>query len=264
MKVLTRFELFELVRDATTLTGAQALLLYHIAWRVNPQKNYMCFPSYERLVADTHYTEQMLRRAAKGLEKAGLIRRIKRFKRSTLWYLNVRELTELVKGAKKNDNVEIRGREFDPFDTAEFAAQNEYEADPDDEMNNTDGLTDDLGLRVWNSVDEVAATIMDIWDAHPSVTEPRNREFLLRDIAECVRLAGGPQRCGELIDHLTANDEPACWKVAQSRTLGRYLVSVFPHWLDEYEAVLPPITNEIEVPHGMSNQAGAHAGRSRE
>lgn len=78
MKRVSRFELYELVRDATTVNGAQRALLDSLAWRANPEKSFTCFPSYDRLVEDTHYTEQNLRVAARKLEGAGFIKRVKR------------------------------------------------------------------------------------------------------------------------------------------------------------------------------------------
>jgi hypothetical protein len=117
MAVLSRFELFELVCDGTKLTGASAVLLYQIAWRANPAEKYSCYLSTERLVDETHYTEQILHVAAKKLEAEGLITRVKRSKRSTIFFLNVRKLmqmAEAAKDAKKNQEKDPSLGSLDP------------------------------------------------------------------------------------------------------------------------------------------------------
>lgn len=126
MKGLSRFDLFELVRDATEVGGAQFLLLIAIAWRANPRENYSCFPSYQRLAEDTHCTQQALRAAARKLEEAKLIWREKRRNRSNVFYLNVALLLELQAGKKTSNGTaknEPDGKRSDPFNSAQLNGQ---------------------------------------------------------------------------------------------------------------------------------------------
>jgi DNA-binding MarR family transcriptional regulator len=248
MKGLSRFDLFELVRDATDVTGAQLSLLYVIAWRANPIQKYSCYLSTERLVKETHYSPQNLRMAAKKLEEAQLIKREKRTKRSTIFFLNVPLLAERAQAARKK-----KGRTADPnalvdhFNVRQMAL-------PSDDADNTDGLDDPDGepeieeFTVCESIDDVAALVAHTWEAHPSSTEEHSRSFLMADLGECVQIAGGPRRCGALITHLTTANPKACRQVAKSRKLGRYLVKMFPIWLAEYADALPP-EEEIEETH---------------
>jgi hypothetical protein len=89
MKGITRIELYEMVRDATTVTGAQRALLDAIAWRAKAEDRYSCDPSYARLVHDTHYTARNLQIAAQKLEEAKYIKRVTRSNRSNVFFLNV-------------------------------------------------------------------------------------------------------------------------------------------------------------------------------
>jgi len=72
------------VRDGRATTGARRLLLDAIVLRANP-KEWTCFPSYARLAVDTGLNEATLRRAAKELEDAGLIKRRIRLNRSNVF-----------------------------------------------------------------------------------------------------------------------------------------------------------------------------------
>lgn len=183
MKPLSRFDLYELVRDGTTATGAQLALLNTIAWRANPKENYSCFLGTELLVRETHYTELNVRIAAKKLEEVGLIKRVKRSRRSTLFFLNVPKLVDLAKLAKDAETVESAGA-LDPFNTNGIS---QFESGEDD---NTDGLEVDPAdepAPETKTMDGLLRMVKITWPNHPSHANPH---LLLRDLEECVRHAG--------------------------------------------------------------------------
>ena len=243
MKPLSRFDLYELVRDGTTVTGAQLVLLNTIAWRANPKDNYSCFLSTELLVRETHYTEQILRVAAKKLEEAKLIERVKRTKRSTLFFLNVPKLMELAKSVKASYMAESTGG-LDPFNTTVIKQIEPNEDDTED--NNTDGLEVDPANEPapeTKTMERLLRMVKITWPDHPSHTNPH---LLVRDLEECVRLAGGIQRCSDLFFYFQASSDEAWQQVADSRMLGRYLVKMVPIWLPTYAHKLAPPTNTNE------------------
>ncbi len=56
--------------------GAQWEMLYALALRRNPNKKFICFPSYSQLAEDTQLDPATLKRAAKALEDKHLIKRV--------------------------------------------------------------------------------------------------------------------------------------------------------------------------------------------
>jgi hypothetical protein len=228
-----------MVRDGTTLTGAPLVLLNTIAWRANPKENYSCYLGTELLVKETHYTEQNVRIAAKKLEEVGLIKRVKRLKRSTLFFLNVPKLAELAKSVKEAETVDSVGG-LDPFNT------NPTQQNEANDVDSTDGLEVDHANEAappTETMERLLRMVRIIWPEHPSHGNPH---LLLRDLEECVRLAGGIQRCGDLFFYLQATDDEAWQQVAESRMLGRYLVKMVPIWLPTYAHKLAPPTEESE------------------
>ncbi len=82
-----------MLRDSRTTKGAQRTLLMALVLRCNPNKGYICWPSYRLLADDTQLDAITLRRAAKALEDKGLIRRKQRATRSNIFIVNA-ELLE--------------------------------------------------------------------------------------------------------------------------------------------------------------------------
>jgi hypothetical protein len=248
MKPLSRFELYELVRDGTTVTGAQLALLYAIAWRAKSSESYSCYPSRERLVFETHYTEQMLRIAAKELEAAGYIKRQKRLHRSTIFYLNVALLQEMATRRRKLAAEQASpASQWDPFGLKANAQQAdeddtdglEHDPDPDpDEATAIEGIPPEC-----LDLDTLTYVVGLIWKNHRSL---EHRELLMADLQECIRVAGSPQRCCDVIYYLQQNNKDICWKIAGARKLGRYLLKIMPEWVEHYADRLPP-PEESEV-----------------
>jgi hypothetical protein len=241
MKPFSRFDLYELVRDGTTVTGAQLALLNTIAWRANPKDNYSCFLGTELLVRETHYTEQNLRIAAKKLQEVGLIKRVKRSKRSTLFFLNVPKLMELAKVVRDAETAES-DEGFDPFNTNGI-----QQAEPDED-DNTDGLEVDPANELapeTKTMQKLLRVVRTIWPDHPSLA---NEHLLMRDLEECVRNVGGLQRCSDLLFYLQASDDEAWQQVADSRMLGRYLAKMVSVWEPTcaHKLAPPTSTNEDE------------------
>jgi DNA-binding MarR family transcriptional regulator len=87
--VMPVFRVLRLVRDARSTRNAQRELLYALAMRCQPAKKFICWPSYAQLAKDTLLDETTLKRAAKRLEDADLIKRVVRPNRSNCFYLNV-------------------------------------------------------------------------------------------------------------------------------------------------------------------------------
>jgi len=77
------------LQGPTAPKGAARLLLQAIILRANQNSKYSCFPSYQTLAADCNMDAKTLKRAAKVLEDAGLIRRHVRRNRSNLFVVNV-------------------------------------------------------------------------------------------------------------------------------------------------------------------------------
>jgi DNA-binding MarR family transcriptional regulator len=99
------------LQGPTAPKGAARPLLQAIILRANQQKRYSCFPSYETLAADCNMDAKTLKRAAKVLEDAGLIRRHVRRNRSNLFVVNVDLIQqEHVKHKAKRD-AERQARE---------------------------------------------------------------------------------------------------------------------------------------------------------
>ena len=77
------FTLLLAVRDSQSTRGSARALLEALVLRAAPKNANACWPSYRQLAEDTMLDEATLKRAAKTLEDAGLIRRLVRRQRST-------------------------------------------------------------------------------------------------------------------------------------------------------------------------------------
>lgn len=128
-EVMPIFRVLRFVRDARSTKHAERDLLNALALRCNPKKKYIAWPSYALLAKDTLLDEITLKRAAKRLEDAGLIKRVQRQNRSNLFFLNVALLQQqaaAVKEAELMDKEEVEAAPFaDPM--IPEAAQDEEE-----------------------------------------------------------------------------------------------------------------------------------------
>jgi hypothetical protein len=81
-----------LIRDDRKTKGAQRELLYALALRCQPDKAFICWPSYQQLALDTQLNEVTLKRAAHALEEAGYIHRVIRPNHSNKFFLNMAKI----------------------------------------------------------------------------------------------------------------------------------------------------------------------------
>jgi DNA-binding MarR family transcriptional regulator len=103
-------------RDSQLVRNSELVLLMMLSLRVNPTKQYSCFPSYQLLSRDTGLDMTTLKRAARSLEGKNLIRRKVRPNHSNLWYLNVgmiQQAAEENRASAKTEEDET-GSPFDP------------------------------------------------------------------------------------------------------------------------------------------------------
>jgi hypothetical protein len=102
---MSHFELLRLIRDSRSTKNADRELLHALALRSDPKKSFISWPSYRQLALDTQLDEVTLRRAAKRLESARLIRRVVRANRSNCFLLNVPLLQEQAAEAKAAEDA---------------------------------------------------------------------------------------------------------------------------------------------------------------
>jgi DNA-binding MarR family transcriptional regulator len=88
-EVMPVFRVLRLVRDARSTKNADRELLYALVLRCNPAKKFIAWPSYRQLALDTCLDKVTLKRAAKRLEEAKLIKRVVRANRSNCFFVNV-------------------------------------------------------------------------------------------------------------------------------------------------------------------------------
>lgn len=108
------FKLMRIIRDARSTKGAERHVLNALALRCRPDKGYTAFPSYQTLVADTSLDVATVKRAARKLEAAGVIKRFKRTNRSNIFWINVAALMESADANIAVDK-ERKEREFNAF-----------------------------------------------------------------------------------------------------------------------------------------------------
>lgn len=241
---MTSFELVKVVRDARAVKGAQRLLLDALVTRANTKQDYSCFPSYTKLMKDTQLKLTQLKVAARELENKGLIRRTYRARSSNRFHINVPMLVKLAAANRKADKEAREGEDAakGPFDEAEIT-----DAGPD--IDNTDGLgfdeveedDEEIQHNYCETPDDVVALVGQLWPGHPTVTDSRSRDFLKKDLIECIRLADTEARCGQVLVLLNNTDGKAWESAAKSKKLGLYLARCFPGWLRKYANQLMPV-----------------------
>jgi DNA-binding MarR family transcriptional regulator len=97
------------IRDAGSTKGAQRALLNALALRANPNNDFVCWPSYRVLSMDTCLDGGTLKRAAKRLEDAGLIRRVVRQQQSNRFYVSFDVLAAQAEGQREARQLAKRG-----------------------------------------------------------------------------------------------------------------------------------------------------------
>jgi hypothetical protein len=133
------FLLMLLIRDARSTKGAQRELLYALALRCSPDKEYSCWPSYEKLAQDTCLSKPCLKRAAASLEAAKLIKRVVRQNHSNLFYLNVALIQEQAEHQRDADKAAREAAQFDPT-SEHLRCQASSDKSPDDIFGNRSQL----------------------------------------------------------------------------------------------------------------------------
>lgn len=129
-ETLSMFKLLRLVRDARSTKNSDRLLLNALAMRSDPKRNYACWPSYRQLGLDTMLDEVTLKRAAKRLEDAGLLRRRVRKNRSNLFFVNVTKLIEQAEAMREANRKSKSENWESPF---EFSLEETNESHLEDD-----------------------------------------------------------------------------------------------------------------------------------
>lgn len=140
------FRVMLFARDARNTRDAQRELLYALILRADPDKNYLCFPSYGMLAKDTLLHTVTLKRAAQGLEEAGIIKRSLRRNRSNRFYINVDLLERLATENREADKAELERDEQDEEKGSPFAAP-APELEPDQDQQPEDECEEDEVLK---------------------------------------------------------------------------------------------------------------------
>jgi hypothetical protein len=245
MTDLSHKELYELVRDGTSLKGASRTLLETVAWRSNPRQNYICYASYSELAEDTHYSEQILSIAVRELEAAGYIRRIIRPHQHNVYFLNVPLLLKMAEQKRATTPARVEIGDENPFGIEQSAETLETDTSTEDDTAPPDD--DEEGeLPACRNVDDAIGMVRTIWPNHPMYNTPRGMEFLRKDLEACIKHAGGSYRCGDVLYNV-ARDLAVRETVGRSRSLGSYLKKVFPAWVERYADELLPLGETPEL-----------------
>lgn len=108
-KAPSTFTLLLAYRDAQSTRGGRRALPNALVLRTNSNESYICWPRFRRLAEDTQLDQRTLKRAAKALEEAGLIRRVTRRHRSNQFYVRFDVL--LRQAASKSDAKKLAKEE---------------------------------------------------------------------------------------------------------------------------------------------------------
>jgi DNA-binding MarR family transcriptional regulator len=116
-EVMPVFRVLRYIRDARSTQKAERALLLALGMRCQPAKKFIAWPSYRQLALDTCLDEVTLKRAAKKLEDANLIKRTIRPNRSNCFYINVPLLQQQAAAVKAAEDAAkgTSGDEGSPF-----------------------------------------------------------------------------------------------------------------------------------------------------
>ena len=101
----TTLNLLLAVRDGASTKGAPRALLNALILRSRATAGFTCFPSYRKLAEDTNLDESTLKRAAKWLEDARLIRRHVRPMHSNRFTIRVGVIMDLAETKRAERNA---------------------------------------------------------------------------------------------------------------------------------------------------------------
>jgi DNA-binding MarR family transcriptional regulator len=136
--VMSVFAVLRLIRDARSTRNADRALLMALGLRCQPAKKFLCWPSYRQLALDTQLDEVTLKRAAKRLEDAGLIKRVVRQNRSNAFFLNISLLQDQAAAVKAADE-EAKKAAFED-EGSPFAQPMSFTDDEDNDDNHSGWL----------------------------------------------------------------------------------------------------------------------------
>ncbi len=241
------FEIMNDARDAQLTKGAQQSLLYHLILRCDPKKDYSCFPSFELLCADTGLDMTTVKRAARELEKKGLISRVVRPNRSNLWYVNVKQLQEAAdfkRVARADDKAVKHGCPFEPptIRTQSNAVPPSQSTVTTSKAGTEDASADDIDIPPQPTPEEqivvqaIHALLKDHLGDHPTYQEPNAKNILDACINQCIAHAGGAKRCKNIL-RLALEIDDKLEYLSKSRLLGGCLTKCFPGWAAEFDEV---------------------------
>jgi DNA-binding MarR family transcriptional regulator len=148
-KELSNFEVMRTIRDSHAVRNAPRQLLDALGLRCRPREGFKAWPSYRQLGLDTGLDPMTLKRAAKKLEEAKLIKRVVRPNRSTLFFLNISLLQELAEESRKADDERKRAEEAKT--SAAFETESPFPEPDIDENSCSDDDDDDenVGGAPW-------------------------------------------------------------------------------------------------------------------
>ena len=98
------------VRDGGTTQGATRSVLMHLILRASKKKNWTCFPSLSRIAQDTQLNRAPVTRALRELTGAGLIKRTRRCRTTSLYWVlfdRIELLAEAALVEKKAPKTEL-------------------------------------------------------------------------------------------------------------------------------------------------------------
>lgn len=229
-KQYTSFELRDMIRDHTTLTGAQRILLDEIARRANPKHNYACWPSMSLLIHDTHYGDQQIRNAARSLEEAGFIKRIvksyqdkqKRWRKETRYFLNVHKLEQL--SEERQGPTAVPDAHDDPFGL-------------NGEASSVEG---NLLHAPCETITGLVDVFQQMWPEHTHPADEKPAIDLRQDLEACVEAAQSAARFGQVMHWVYDTDKDTVAAISASDRPGALMFKKLPQWLVEVEDRLLP------------------------
>lgn len=231
---LKTHELRALIRDYTTLTGAQRILLDELADLAIPKRRYCCKPSMALLVQRTHYSEQRIRIAANALEEAGFIKREVRHvrgkdgkpRKQTRYGLNVPALRALeAKALAERAAVDDDDEGWDPFG-----------------LDTADGEGAMAPCETYEDI--VLYMLQKMWPNHGGFSDPDAPELRGR-LERCIAKAGSAGRFGDVLEWVYLNDPQACAAIEAAATPAAYIGEHLPEWLNKFDSQADSEENEV-------------------
>lgn len=246
---LSFLDILNYARDSQLTTGASQSLLYHLILRCD-LADHSCYPSLALLVRDTGLGLSTVRTAARDLQTRKIVRRVTRYKHSTIWYVNVRLLQETAEAnrtqwaaqdpAKQKD----KGSPFEaphapgtplpavsPIAAPSPAAPQDATAELDAEPRASRPEQD----KTWTS--KLLDLLRKHLSGHPTYAHPDAEAIMSSAVARCIKLADGDAESAfySMLRQLELEvyREVNIKALMGADRLGGYLVKCFPQWLAE-------------------------------